>query len=110
MRLVFSIVVVGIAVGIAPAQAQSSGPQNTLKHGRLLVQKLCGQCHATGRSGESPHAGAPEFRRLGDLIDLDELPARLRQGLSSGHPDMPTFKFKPRDARAVLAYLRSIQN
>jgi hypothetical protein len=35
--------------------------------------------------------------------------AQLREGLISGHPDMPTFRFSREDARALTAYLRSIQ-
>jgi hypothetical protein len=34
---------------------------------------------------------------------------RLREGLMSGHPDMPTFRFTREDARAFVLYLRSIQ-
>ena len=34
---------------------------------------------------------------------------RLREGLTVGHPDMPTFRFTREDARAFLLYLRSIQ-
>jgi hypothetical protein len=35
-------------------------------------------------------------------LTLDE----LREGLASGHPDMPTFRFSREDARALTAYLR----
>ena len=42
-------------------------------------------------------------------VDLDEFTNQLREGLVSGHPDMPTFRFSREDARALTAYLRSIQ-
>ena len=42
-------------------------------------------------------------------VDLDDFTHRLREGLTSGHPDMPTFRFTREDARALTAYLRSIQ-
>ena len=37
-------------------------------------------------------------------------PARRKErGISVGHPDMPEFRFKPDDARALRDYLRTIQ-
>jgi mono/diheme cytochrome c family protein len=80
-----------------------------IERGRTLVTKLCGECHAVGRTGASPHAGAPTFRQLDDHTDLDEFMDRLRAGLQSTHPDMPSFRFSRDDARAVAAYLRSVQ-
>ena len=91
-----------IAGGIARAQ-------DDVEHGRVLVTKLCGECHAIGRAGASPHAGAPAFRSIEDRADLDTLVDRLRAGLQSTHANMPSFRFSREDARAVVAYLRSIQ-
>ena len=59
---------------------------------------------------DSPRPGAPPFRTLSRRIDFDEFPSRLRRGLTSGHPALPTFKFSERDARAMRDYLRSIQD
>jgi len=70
---------------------------------------MCSQCHEIGRRGESPHAGAPPFRALDRRLDLDSFMERLREGLMSGHPDMPTFRFTREDARTFVLYLRSIQ-
>jgi len=33
----------------------------------------------------------------------------LAEGLSSGHPDMPEFRFEVEDVSAILSYLKSIQ-
>jgi mono/diheme cytochrome c family protein len=79
------------------------------RQGHALADRLCAQCHAIGRSGFSPHAGAPPFRALGDRVDLDSFKDQLRDNFSSGHSDMPTFHFSRNDARALIAYLRSIQ-
>jgi mono/diheme cytochrome c family protein len=83
--------------------------QDDVERGRVLITELCGKCHAVGRTGASPHAGAPTFRSLDDHTDLDEFMDRLRTGLQSSHPDMPSFRFSRDDARAAVAYLRSIQ-
>jgi hypothetical protein len=59
---------------------------------------MCAPCHAIGTIGTSPHAAAPPFRHLGNRVDLDEFARRLREGVTSGHPDMPTFRFSREDA------------
>lgn len=93
-----------VLVMSAPARAQ-----DPVRYGRALVQEFCSHCHAVGARGASPHAGAPPFRTLGRSFDLDQLPRLLERGIASGHPDMPEFKFSEDDARAVRAYLRTIQ-
>ncbi len=89
----------GRADELAPLQRQ----------GRALAERMCAPCHAVGRTDQSPHIGAPPFRSLDRRVDLDAFMTRLREGLTSGHPDMPTFRFTRQDARAFVAYLRSIQ-
>ncbi len=91
------------------AEAEEGVPSELEQQGMALAERLCGDCHATGKAGASPHSPAPAFRELGDRVDLDDFAHRLRQGLTSGHPDMPTFRFTRDDARALTAYLRSIQ-
>lgn len=101
-----AVLLAGTIVASGSARAQSDG----IERGRALVAQFCGSCHALGKTGASAHAGAPAFRSLGDRIELDTFPDRLREGLQSTHADMPSFRFSREDARAVLAYLRSIQN
>jgi len=79
------------------------------QRGQEIAQGLCSQCHAIGRSGDSPHAAAPRFRALEDRIDLSKLSRRIREGLLTGHEDMPMFRFDRDDADAMVAYIRSIQ-
>lgn len=83
--------------------------QDPARHGRALLREFCARCHAVGVTGRSPHSDAPPFRYLGRHFDLDEFPRALERGISSGHPDMPIFKFSEQDARDVRDYLRTIQ-
>lgn len=89
---------------VLPVQAQ-----DPVEQGRRIVQEFCGPCHATGKSGDSPHVAAPPFRTFARSFDLDQFPRLLQRGISSNHPDMPEFKFGEDEARAVRAYLRTIQ-
>lgn len=79
------------------------------QRGRVLLETLCARCHAVGATGQSPHPQAPPFRTFGEKLYDDDLGQRLQDGLTTIHPDMPTFHFKQRDAEAALSYLRSIQ-
>ena len=96
---------------LAPSAATAVAEQSDMRilRGEALACGMCAECHAIGRGGESPHVAAPPFRTLERRLDLDSFLDRLRQGLTSGHPDMPTFRFTRDDARALIAYLRSIQ-
>jgi cytochrome c len=102
-----TILLLLLATSSSFAEDSSSSPLE--ERGRALAESMCSQCHAIGRSGESPHAGATAFRALDRRVDLDSFMERLREGLTVGHPDMPTFRFTREDARAFLLYLRSIQ-
>jgi len=90
----------------APSTAETSALQH---RGQTLAKRMCGQCHAIGKSGESPRAGAPRFAHFGDRLDLSTFEQRLRRGLLPGHEDMPMFRFSRQDADALAAYLISVQ-
>ena len=95
-----------LALLILGSAAQAQDPA---QHGRALLKEFCASCHAIGKTGDSPMRGALAFRDLGRSFDLDQFPRLLKRGISSSHPAMPEFKFSDDDARAVSAYLRSIQ-
>jgi cytochrome c len=107
-RLILSLTVLTILVGAAPVRAEEAPNERELE-GHALAERMCASCHAIEKSGSSPHAGAPPFRELCRRVDLDDFARQLRQGLTSGHPDMPTFRFSREDAGVLVAYLRSIQ-
>jgi mono/diheme cytochrome c family protein len=102
-----AILLLLLATSLSSAEDMSPSPLE--QRGRALAERMCSQCHAIGKSGESPHVGAPAFRALDRRVDLDSFMERLREGLMVGHPDMPTFRFTREDSRAFLLYLRSIQ-
>lgn len=103
-KSLMSLTVLVLAGTTVAAQAQDPS-----KRGRALLKEFCARCHAIGKIGKSPHAAAPAFRTLGNSFDLDHFARELQRGLMPGHPDMPVFKFNEADARAVSAYLRTIQ-
>jgi cytochrome c len=99
--------IIGCIAGLAsPVLADDDA---ALKRGEALMARLCAGCHAVGRAGASPHVDAPPFRVLGRRYPVEALEEALGEGIVSGHPDMPEFKFSPADVGAVVAYLNSIQ-
>ena len=89
--------------------ADASAASAQQQRGRSLAFGMCGGCHAVDPTGDSPHLAAPPFRVLGRQLDLDKFSQRLREGILTGHPDMPMFRISGDDAAAFTAYLRSIQ-
>ncbi len=79
------------------------------KRGEDLLKRDCASCHAVGRTGESTHKFAPAFRTLGQRYPVESLEEALGEGIMSGHPDMPEFKFDADDVGDIIAYLKSIQ-
>ncbi|MGB2595852.1 MAG: cytochrome c [Pseudolabrys sp.] len=90
------------------ALGQTANAQS-IKHGEELLVKNCASCHAVGRNGESSNKLAPPFRSLGQRYPIESLEESLGEGIMSGHPDMPEFKFDAKDVGAIIVYLKSIQ-
>ena len=77
--------------------------------GETLAERLCSRCHAIGNAGESTHPDAPPFRMLHRNYPVNNLQEALIEGIITGHPDMPEFKFEPEDADQLINYMISIQ-
>lgn len=80
-----------------------------LKQGEALLTRDCSRCHAVGATGNSPRPDAPAFRTLGTRYPIEQLEEALGEGIMSGHPDMPEFKFDADEVGAIIDYLKSIQ-
>lgn len=105
MMMVFSgLAAMALAIVTWPAVAEDD-----IENGRALLQKNCASCHAIGSTGESPHKLAPPFRTLGRRYPIESLEEALGEGIVSGHPDMPEFKFGADEVGDIIAYLKFIQ-
>ncbi len=90
----------------AAAAAQPEGPA---ARGQALAQRNCGMCHAINRGGASPNRAAPAFRDLSNNYPVDNLAEALVEGILTGHPAMPQFRFKAGEVRDLIEYLKSVQ-
>lgn len=104
MKFIPAIVVTALLLAaLQPAAAED------LKLGQSLLARDCGHCHAVGRTDKSLDKEAPAFRSLGKRYPIESLEEALGEGIMSGHPDMPEFKYDANDVGAIIAYLKSIQ-
>jgi len=97
------------AVLVVAASAAAAQDGTALKRGEALLARNCSRCHATTRTGASPHPQAPAFRTLGKRYPIESLEEALGEGIISGHPDMPEFIFESDEVGVIIAYLKSIQ-
>lgn len=82
---------------------------DAVSRGRALVQGNCARCHAIGKTGDSPHPDAPPFRDVMQVYGAGSLAEALGEGLVTGHPDMPEFKFAPDQVGAIVEYLHTLE-
>ncbi|MGE8940799.1 c-type cytochrome [Leptospira interrogans] len=86
----------------------AAADQRSIAEGEDLAKTQCGQCHAVGRSDDSPHPITPPFRDLHQDFPIPMLVDALATGVVSGHDEMPMFEFTREEARALLAYIDSL--
>lgn len=79
------------------------------QRGLVLVQTNCARCHAVGRAGGSPLKIAPPFRTLHLRYPVEDLQEPLAEGIVTGHPTMPEFRFDPGQVGDVIAYLKTLE-
>lgn len=80
-----------------------------VRQGETLARTNCARCHAVGRVGESPLRAAPPFRDLHTRYPVEDLAEALTEGIRTGHPSMPEFRFDPDQAQDLIAYLKSLE-
>ena len=111
----FGYMWLGLVLFTASACASLTLPPTPLERTRLiarghdLAEQHCSSCHAIAAEGDSPAEAAPTFREVHDRFNARSLNGLLSQGISHAHPAMPGFEFNDQDARALDAYLRSVQ-
>lgn len=88
------------------AGSRSSG----VERGRVLVEAHCAGCHAVGRADSSPMPTAPPLRDLHQRYPVEALEEALAEGLTTGHPVKPVFRFEVREIEDMIEYLKSLEH
>ena len=92
---------------VAPTAAQMAPD---VQRGLVLARTHCAHCHSTDKVGPSPLSIAPPFRDLHKRYPVESLEESLAEGISTGHPTMPQFRFDPDQVGDLIAFLKSLEH
>ena len=99
-----------IFLALAPLQAKGQEVLSpAAQRGLVIVRANCSRCHAVGKVGDSPLPIAPPFRTLHERYPVDDLQEPLAEGIVTGHPTMPEFRFDSGQVGDIIAYLKSLE-
>ena len=90
---------------MAPALAASPAEQR----GKTYALRHCARCHSIDRVTKSRLKAAPPFRTLHLRYPVETLAESLAEGISTGHPSMPTAELNPDQINDLLSYLKSLE-
>ncbi len=89
--------------GSAPALAASA------EQGKHLALTYCARCHAIDKVSPSPLKIAPPFRTLHERYPVGMLEEALAEGIVTGHPTMPEFRFDGDQIGDFMAFLKTLE-
>jgi len=89
----------------SPALAQAPGVQR----GVVIARTYCVSCHAIDKVSPSPLTAAPPFRDLHKKYPVESLQEALAEGIVTGHPSMPEFRFDTGQISDFIAFLNSLR-
>jgi cytochrome c len=102
IRAALLVVTAGSAVAF-PAKAAN------VEQGRRLARLYCAKCHAIDKVSPSPLTIAPPFRTLHERYPVETLQEALAEGIVTGHPSMPEFRFEADQINDFLVFLKSLE-
>lgn len=82
---------------------------SNVEQGRRLARVHCARCHAIDKVSPSPLAIAPPFRTLHKRYPVETLQEALAEGIVTGHPAMPEFRFEPDQINDFLLFLKTLE-
>jgi cytochrome c len=97
------ILAANLLLSSSPTAASSVG------QGRRLAQLYCAKCHSTDKVSPSPLKIAPPFRTLHERYPIEMLQEALAEGIVTGHPTMPEFRFDADQVGDFLAFLKTLE-
>jgi mono/diheme cytochrome c family protein len=100
-------IVVCLAVILSGQAAFAQSP--SVQRGLNLARVNCARCHSIDKVTESPIKIAPPFRTLHLKYPVENLEEPLAEGLVTGHPTMPEFRFEPDQIKDFINFLKSLE-
>lgn len=91
------------SVGAYPVWA--SNPEQ----GKRIALTYCAKCHAIDKVSPSPLTIASPFRTLHERYPVGMLEEALAEGIVTGHPTMPEFRFGGDQIDDFIAFLKTLE-
>ncbi len=79
------------------------------EQGKRLALTYCAKCHAIDKVSPSPLKIAPPFRTLHERYPVGMLEESLAEGIVTGHPAMPEFRFDGDQIGDFIAFLKTLE-
>jgi cytochrome c len=87
----------------------TSASADSVEKGHRLARLYCSRCHSIDKVSPSPFSAAPPFRTLHERYPVETLQEALAEGLTTGHPRMPEFRFDADQVGDFIAFLKSLE-
>jgi mono/diheme cytochrome c family protein len=94
-----------LALAAFPSEVQAQGAQR----GVVLARTYCVKCHSIDKLSPSQLTIAPPFRDLHRKYPVEQLQEALAEGVVTGHPTMPEFRFDPGQVNDFIAFLKTLE-
>jgi cytochrome c len=82
---------------------------SSAEQGKRLALTYCAKCHAVDKVSPSPLKIAPPFRTLHERYPVGMLEEALAEGIVTGHPSMPEFRFDGDQIGDFIAFLKTLE-
>jgi mono/diheme cytochrome c family protein len=82
---------------------------SSIDQGRRLALLYCAKCHSIDKVSPSPLKIAPPFRTLHERYPVGMLEEALAEGIVTGHPTMPEFRFDSDQVGDFMAFLKTLE-
>jgi mono/diheme cytochrome c family protein len=99
----------GLALAIALLGGTGRLAASNAMQGKRLALTYCARCHAIDKVSPSPLTIAPPFRTLHERYPVETLEEALAEGIVTGHPSMPEFRFDADQVGDFIAYLKTLE-
>jgi cytochrome c553 len=89
--------------------SSSQTAASSVEQGRRLALLYCAKCHSTDKVSPSPLKIAPPFRTLHERYPIEMLQEALAEGIVTGHPAMPEFRFDADQVGDFMVFLKTLE-
>ena len=100
-------VALGVSLFVASASVAEAA---SVQRGLTIARTYCARCHSIDKVSPSPLTIAPPFRTLHERYPVETLEESLGEGIVTGHPTMPEFRFEPDQVGDFIAFLKSLEH